>query len=168
MPDNSFLVELVDVFDEMGRVVESVTRAEMRERNLLHRSVFIVVRSAIGEVLVHRRADWKDIWPSKWDVAVGGVVATGEAWELAASRELAEELGVGGELAYLGEGTYEDESVREIGRIYQVHSDGPFAFSDEEIVEVAWVSLDSLSEWASTTDVCPDSLFLVLPRLDAP
>lgn len=160
--------ELVDVLDRFGVVVDTVPRSRMRAENLLHRSVFIVVRNAADELLVHRRADWKDVWPGAWDIAVGGVVATGEAWELAAARELAEELGVVAELAYLGEGEYADESVRELARVYGVRSEGPFRLVDDEIVDVAWLPMADLRAWVDEHDVCPDSLALVLPRLDAP
>lgn len=160
--------ELVDIIDEAGVVIDTVTRAEMRARNLLHRSVFIVVRNDADEVLVHRRADWKDVWPGQWDLAVGGVVATGEAWELAATRELAEELGITVELTYLGEGIYADESVRELSRIYAARSEGPFTLVDDEIVEIGWVPMDGLREWVATHEVCPDTVALVLARLDAP
>ena len=160
--------ELVDIVDETGAVVDTVPRARMRAENLLHRSVFIVVLNDADELLVHRRADWKDIWPGAWDIAVGGVVATDESWESAASRELVEELGIGGELVYLGEGIYEDADVRELARVYRVHSEGPFTFVDDEIVEAAWLAVSDLRDWVAQRTVCPDSLALVLPRLDAP
>ena len=70
----------------------------------------VVVRSTVaGDVLVHRRAGWKDLWPGYWDLAVGGVVGVGEPWPAAARRELAEELGVEVvELFELGGFSYED------------------------------------------------------------
>lgn len=160
--------ELVDVFDDTGLLLGSVPRSEMRARNLLHRSVFVVVRNDADELLVHRRADWKDIWPGAWDIAVGGVVATGEAWELAAARELAEELGVAADLEYLGEGEYRDDSVRELARVYAVRSEGPFRLVDDEIVAIDWLPMSALRGWVAEREVCPDSIALVLPRLDAP
>jgi len=168
MTDGSADGELIDELDAMGMVVGEVTRAEMRRGNLLHRSVFIVVRNDVDELLIHRRAAWKDLWPDVWDIAVSGVVAAGEAWELAAARELIEELGVSAELAYLGEGSYEDDDVREVARIYQARCEGPFDFSDNEIVEAVWVPIGDLREWLGGRQVCPDSMSLVLPRLDAP
>lgn len=160
--------ELVDELDEMGVVIGEVTRSQMREQNLLHRSVFVAVRNDADELLVHRRAPWKDLWPDAWDIAVSGVVAAGEAWELAAARELAEELGVTAELAYLGEGSYEDDDVREVARIYQARTEGPFEFADDEIVEAMWVPTGEVREWLADRVACPDSVALVLPRLDAP
>ena len=70
--------ELVEWMDDQGRVLDVVTRGRMRAERLLHRAVFVVIRSPSGDVLVHRRADWKDVWPSNWDLAFGGVVGVGE------------------------------------------------------------------------------------------
>lgn len=160
--------EQVDILDDQGEISFVTTRREMRARNLWHRTVFVVVTNIAGDVLVHRRADWKDVWPGLWDFAFGGVLGSGEAWEAAAIRELAEEVGISTELSYLGEGLYEDEAVRERARIYRTHSEGPFEFPDGEVVEVAWVSLDGLQEWTANHEICPDSKALVMPRLDAP
>jgi isopentenyldiphosphate isomerase len=160
--------ELVDALDDDGNVVGTVTRGEVRADNLWHRSVFIVVVNATDEILVHRRAEWKDLWPDRWDIAVGGVVGAGEPWELAAARELAEEIGVSVELGYLGEDVYADDEVREVARVYHARTEGPFTFADGEIVEAAWVPVAQLREWLATRAVCPDSVALVLPRLDAP
>jgi isopentenyldiphosphate isomerase len=160
--------ELVDALDEEGNVVGTVTRREVREGNLWHRSVFVVVVNGSDEILVHRRAAWKDKWPERWDIAVGGLVTAGEPWEQAAARELAEEVGVAVELGYLGEDTYVDDEVREVARVYHARSEGPFTFADGEITEAAWVPLEQLRDWLAGHSVCPDSVALVLPRLDAP
>ena len=160
--------ELVDVLDDEGRIVGAVTRSRMRAERTRHRTVFVAVTNVAGELLVHRRAPWKDVWPGHWDIAVGGVVTAGEAWEAAAGRELAEELGVVAELTYLGEDGYADEQVRELARVYQARCEGPFRFDDGEVVEVAWVPLDHLRDWLAGRDHCPDSVAVVLPRLDAP
>jgi 8-oxo-dGTP pyrophosphatase MutT (NUDIX family) len=159
---------LVDVVDEEGRVTGTATRRAVRDANLRHRTVFIAVLSCAGELLVHRRADWKDLWPGAWDIAFGGVVEAGEDWEAAAARELAEETGLGVELAYLGEATYEDDDVREIARVYLARHEGDITCPDGEVVDVRWVPLDGLVAWLDDTQVCPDSVAIVLPRLDAP
>lgn len=160
--------EPVEILDESGAVTGTVSRQEMRERNLRHRSVFVAIVNDADEILVHRRASWKDVWPGSWDVAVSGVVAPGEAWEAAAARELAEETGVAVELGYLGEDTYADDQVHEFARVYHARTEGPFTFDDGEIVEAAWVPIAQLREWLADRPVCPDSVALVLPRLDAP
>ncbi|WP_334143665.1 NUDIX domain-containing protein [Rhabdothermincola sp.] len=160
--------ELVDVLDAAGTVVGTAPRWQVRRDNLLHRSVFVAVVNDAAELLVHRRADWKDVWPGHWDLAFGGVVDHGEAWEAAAMRELAEEAGIAAELVYLGEGRYEDAVVREIARVYLARHDGPVSFHDGEVTAVEWVPLAAMRAWLEGREVCPDSRDLVLPRLDAP
>jgi len=158
----------VDVLDDLGNVIRTASRAEVRRDNLRHRTVFIAVLNDNDELLVHRRAEWKDVWPGLWDVAFGGVVDAGEAWEAAAVRELSEEAGVRLELGYLGEDTYDDDQVRELARVYLARTAGPFTFDDGEVAEVAWVALTELRAWIAERSVCPDSVGVVLPRLDWP
>jgi isopentenyldiphosphate isomerase len=156
--------QLVEWVDDDGRVRGVVTRGRMRAGNLLHRAVSVVVRSNGGDVLVHRRAPWKDVWPGYWDLAVGGVVGVGESWPAAARRELAEEVGLEVvELTDLGGFRYVDGSVAELARVFSVSSDGPFRFTDGEVTEVGWVPVDDLARWADDRAVCPDSLAGVLP-----
>jgi len=162
------VAELVEHLDDDGLVIGTVTRAEMRRDNLRHRSVSIVVVNRRDELLVHLRAPWKDLWPSRWDLSFGGVVTVGEAWEDAAVRELAEEAGVHVALDYLGEDSYDDTETRELTRVYLARSDGPFQHDDGEVVETAWVALSELSGWLDGRELCPDALAIVVPRLDAP
>jgi 8-oxo-dGTP pyrophosphatase MutT (NUDIX family) len=160
--------EMVEVLDAAGAVTGLVTRAEMRRGNLRHRSAYVVVRSQAdggARVLAHRRADWKDVWPGRWDLAFGGVCSVGEDWGQAARRELAEEAGVQGELRPLGEGTFASAEVQVQGRIFEARHDGPFVLADGEVTEVGWVPLGGLADWVAGRPVCPDTLALVLPLL---
>jgi 8-oxo-dGTP pyrophosphatase MutT (NUDIX family) len=158
--------ELVEIVDDAGNVIATVTRSEMRAKRLQHRSVGIAVMSTDGRLLIHRRSPEKDIWPGCWDIAAGGVVAAGEAFEVAARRELAEELGlVDAELHYLGDGKYSDGDVAEIGRCFRVVHDGPFTFDDGEVVEARWVSTTELETMLTDHDFVPDSIAMLLPLL---
>jgi isopentenyldiphosphate isomerase len=152
--------------DDDDRVIATVTRAEMRARRLQHRAVSIAVLGSDGRLLVHRRADSKDVWPGMWDLAAGGVVGAGESYDQAAARELAEELGVVGvELELLGEGRFADESVALLGRGYRCTHDGPFTFTDGEIAEVRWVDRAALDELMARVRFVPDNVALLLPLL---
>ena len=163
--------ELVEIVDPQGRVLRTVTRAEMRRDNLRHRSTYVVVMNGQGEVVVHRRADWKDVLPGFWDLCFGGVAGVGEDWVSAAKRELAEEagLGIAGgsaiELVDLGPLDYEDDIMSVYGRVFLAHSDETPTCPDGEVVELDLVPVNSLGEWAQDRDVCPDSLLGVVPRL---
>lgn len=150
--------ELVDVVDEHDRVVATVTRAHMRAGRLRHRAVGIVVLSSTGRLLVHRRADHKDVWPGLWDVAVGGVVCAGETYEAAARRELAEELGVVTHaLTPIAAASFDDDDVSEIARCFSTVHDGPFRFTDDEVAEVRWVDASGLGALRAEQRFVPDS-----------
>ena len=159
--------ELVDVVDEHDRVLHVVSRREMRDERLRHRTVFIAVTNSSGDVLVHRRADHKDVWPGRWDLAAGGVLAAGELYDEGAVRELAEELGiVGVPLQRLGRGAYEDADVAEIATVYRALWDGPVRFADGEVAEARWMTLEEVWRGAAgALDFVPDSVSLVLPLL---
>jgi isopentenyldiphosphate isomerase len=158
--------ELVDIVDDDDNVITVATRREMRLKNLQHRSVGIAVMSTDGRLLIHRRSESKDIWPGWWDIAAGGVVTSGESYEDAARRELAEELGVvSAAIEFLGGARYVDDDLAAICRGYRVVHDGPFSFADGEVAEARWVTFDELEAMRATHRFLPDSIALLLPLI---
>lgn len=151
------------MIDGDGNAVGTTTRAEMRARRLRHRCTAVLVRDGSDRVLVHRRSEEKDLWPGRWDLACGGVVGAGEDWDLAAVRELAEELGIEGvPLGFIGERSFTDGEVDEIARLYTVRWDGPIRFTDGEVVEVRWVTPDELRTLLAAEPFVTDSVALLL------
>lgn len=154
--------ELVEWVDVDGRVIEVVTRRRVRTENLRHRSVGIVVQSSDGRLLVHRRADTKDLRPGWWDIMAGGVVGAGEDDDVAAERELAEELGIDGvSLERLGRGRWDDIDSMEICHLYRVVHDGPFHFADGEVAEARLVTPSELAELRATVGFLPGSIAML-------
>jgi isopentenyldiphosphate isomerase len=157
--------ELVEVVDPDERVVAVVSRAEIRRRNLAHRATCVVVLASHGAVLAHQRASWKDLWPSRWDLAFGGVCGVGEPWADAASRELCEEAGIVAPLREVSKVAFESDETKWVGRMYEAAHDGPFAFADGEVVDHRWVTRAQLDEWSATHLLCDDARAIVLPYL---
>ena len=158
--------ELVDIVDENDVVVDTVTRREMRAKRLRHRAVFIAVQHSDGRLLVHQRSFDKDVRPGAWDIAFGGVVDAGEAYDEAAERELAEEIGiVGVRPTPWGGGVFGDEHYELIGRCYHVVHDGPHIFADGEVIAARWVNRGELADLLRNEDVVHDSIALLLDRL---
>ena len=153
--------ELVDVLDEAGRVVGRTTRREMRARRLPHRCVYILVFDGAGNLFVHLRTPTKDVYPSHWDPAVGGVLAAGESFDDAARRELAEELGVTAPLTTLFPFRYDDPTTVVHAMVYATVHDGPFVLQPEEIVEGRFVDWAALEALAASAAVCHDSLAVI-------
>jgi isopentenyldiphosphate isomerase len=158
--------ELVDIVDHDDNVLYQCTRKEMRAQVLRHRAVFIAVVNSAGELLIHQRSTMKDLWPSWWDLAVGGVVSAGESYDAAALRELDEEVGIAGvPLVELAVGTYSDEEVSLVGKCFMAIYDGPLVLRDGEVVAIEWVSQNDLHKRLAEREFLPDSKALVLPAL---
>jgi isopentenyldiphosphate isomerase len=163
--------ELVDIVDDADRVIDQVTRHEVRRRNLRHRSVYVLVFNSAGQLFTHRRTLTKDVFPGQWDVAAGGVLNAGEDYDDGAKRELREELGVDGvTLRRLFPLRYDDARNHVVGMVYSCTWDGPFRLQAAEIVEGLWMDLDVLLDRTQRDPFCPDgleALRLYLAKLEA-
>lgn len=150
--------ELVDVIDDAGRTIATVTRREMRQRRLPHRCTYLLVFNSKGELFIHQRTATKDVYPSHWDVCVSGVLAAGESFDAGARRELKEELGVDGDPLFLFDFRYSDPATIAHGAVYRVTHDGPFRLQPEEIVSGEFLPVDAVQERVQQRPFCPDGL----------
>lgn len=153
--------ELVDVVDRNDVVIDRVPRCEMRQRNLRHRCVYVLVFGSTGDLLIHQRTTTKDVYPGYWDVAFGGVLAAGEEYDQAAERELQEECGVSSPLSKLFRVDYEDASTRAVGIAYRTTSDGPFHLQETEVQTTEWTAPDKVRHLATSRCFCPDGLVVL-------
>jgi isopentenyldiphosphate isomerase len=152
-------LEMVDIVDEANIVTGCLTRQEVRSQNLLHRGVGILVYNSKGEVYVHQRTATKDLFPSLFDMLVGGVVSSGEDYLTAARREVSEELGVENEeLEELFHHLYLGPKNRSWIAVYRVRWDGPIQHQVEEIAWGGWLSEPELEGWSKKVEIVPDGL----------
>ncbi|MFK0127455.1 NUDIX hydrolase [Streptomyces nigra] len=130
--------EILDIVDERDRVIGQAPRGEAYARGLRHRCVFIEARDAEGRLFVHRRTPTKLVFPSHYDMFVGGVVGAGESYDDAALREAEEELGVSGlpRPVFLFKFLYDDGAGQTWwSAVYEVRCAPPV---DPQVEEVAW------------------------------
>ncbi|OON82319.1 NUDIX domain-containing protein [Streptomyces tsukubensis] len=169
--------EILDIVDEDDRVVAQAPRGEAYARGLRHRCVFVQARDAEGRIFVHRRTPTKLVFPSLYDMFVGGVVGAGESYDEAALREAEEELGVRGlprpvplfRFLYEGEPTVPGAPAPTWwAAVYEVRCTLPV---DPQVEEVAWhtfLTRTELTERLGTWEWVPDGLAayrrLVAPR----
>ncbi len=156
--------EIVMVVDDENRPVAEVPRHRVRSENLPHRATYIFVFDRVGRVLVQRRTAIKDMYPSYYDLAAGGVVAAGESYEESAKREAQEELGIRDTaLESKFDFYYEDERNRCFGRVFTCVHEGPFMLQAEEVERVAFHTVEAITA-GEVEPVTPDSR-LALDRL---
>jgi 8-oxo-dGTP pyrophosphatase MutT (NUDIX family) len=162
--------ELTDLVDEDDRVIGRAARSEVRRRNLLHRGVGVLCRNSAGDVYVHRRTDSKDVFPGMYDAFAGGMVASGESYEDAARRELAEELGVvGAELRPLVKQRYRGPDLQTWNMVFEVVWDGPIVPQASEIAWGTFMPVREPRRKVETWELVPDGLMALrfyLDRLD--
>ncbi|MEV5547113.1 NUDIX domain-containing protein [Streptomyces sp. NPDC052309] len=130
--------EILDIVDENDHVVGRARRGDAYAEGLRHRAVFVQARDAEGRVFVHRRTPTKLVFPSLYDMFVGGVVGAGESYDDAALREASEELGVTGlpRPEYLFKFLYDDGAGRSWwSAVYEVRCEVPVR---PQVEEVAW------------------------------
>jgi 8-oxo-dGTP pyrophosphatase MutT (NUDIX family) len=152
--------ELLDIVDEEDRVVGQAPRGEAYARKLRHRCVFVSARDAEGRVFVHRRTPDKLVFPSLYDMFVGGVVGAGESYEDAALREAEEELGVSGlpRPVPLFKFLYETPEHTWWSSVYEVRCELPVSPQAEEVAWHDFLSDEELERRLPEWEWVPDGL----------
>ena len=153
--------ELVDIIDAAGHTIAVVTRREMRARKLPHRCTYVLVFNARGELFIHQRTAIKDVFPSYWDVCIGGVLTAGETFALGAKREIREELGIDADAEELFSFQYQDAATFAHGMAYQLNHDGPFQLQVEEIVRGEFAPVAEVLERTKREAFCPDGVMVL-------
>jgi isopentenyldiphosphate isomerase len=151
--------EILDVVDAEDHVVGQAPRGEVMAGRLRHRCVFILATDADGRIFVHRRTPQKIVFPSLYDVFVGGVVGTGESYDEAAKREAEEELGVTGiEPEHLFTFLYTSADHEWFCAVYRATTPVTVSPQQEEVAWHAFLTEAELEAALPGWDVVPDGL----------
>lgn len=154
--------EIVALVDGRNQVIGSAPRREMRARNLLHRSTYILVFNSREQIYVQKRTMTKDVFPGYSDPATGGVLLADESYEEGAIRELEEELGVRHTpLTRLFDFYFSEPRSRVWGAAFTCTYDGPLKLQEEEVEYVELMTIDEILRRAGTEPFTPDGLYVV-------
>lgn len=87
--------ELIDILDENGKKTGvSKTKKEAHANGLWHQAAHIWIYNSKGEMLLQKRSKTKDSHPGMWDISVAGHFTAGDTPDMAAMREILEEMGI--------------------------------------------------------------------------
>lgn len=142
--------EVFDVVDDQNEVVSQATRGEVHQEKLLHRAVHVFLTDGKGAVLVQQRSWQKDQQPGKWGTSAAGHLDAGEDYEVAARRELSEELGIDPETLDLkpaGEVGPSEANGFEFIRLYVAVYSGALRTRASEVEATMWMDQDQLRKW---------------------
>lgn len=156
--------DMFDIVNERDEVIGSRSRGEVHRSGLLHRAVHVLVFNSQGEVFLQKRSMTKDRQPGVWDSSSSGHVDAGETYDTAASRELAEEIG----LAALPEKIFKlnasAETDQEFVWVYRCQADGPFQLDPEEIDAGDWFTPQKVDGWIAERPQDFASAFVLIWR----
>lgn len=155
-------MEYFDIYNENGTPTgEKIERSIAHEKGILHAAVHIYVyriHNGKYEILLQKRADDKDSFPSCWDTSCAGHVTSGDSFEETVLKELSEELGIKADINDITlafDQVVEKINVfysktfidREYNKVYTLYYDVPEAsltFQKEEISALKWMDADSI------------------------
>lgn len=143
--------EIFDVCDEQDRVIGQAPRSIVHEKGLLHRAVHIWVFRSDGRLMLHRRSLMKDEYPDCYTSSASGHLSAGEDYDVAAPRELEEELGLRGELRFLVKLPASSETANEHTVLYRLNSDEPPTPDPGEIAAIEYEFPTVIHEHMATT-----------------
>ena len=144
--------EVIDVLDENGNFVNTLSRAYVHQNGLWHKSVHIWIINSKGEILLQKRSSLKKFFPNVWDCAFAGHIDTKESSIETVVREGKEELGIDINLEKLKllftnkEELYHDNIYnREFVDVYVYEDDidiNSLKIQKEEVSDVKWMDYE--------------------------
>lgn len=155
-------MEYFDIYNENGTPTgERIERTLAHRDGTLHAAVHIYIyriKRGKYEILLQKRADDKDSFPSCYDTSCAGHVSAGDNFITTALKELSEELGLmvdQNSLIFAFDQLVEKKNVfhakpfidREFNKVYILNYDAPeesFTFQREEISALKWMDSDAL------------------------
>jgi len=128
------------------------TRDEARANAISYRLSRVILRDENDRILSQHRSANKRHYPGLWTDSASGHVDKGEDYEVAAYREMFEEVGVKTELTFLGKfsGKHEDHDTdwTVFSGVFEgrIHSSTELMLQKSEVQGSAWYELDALKK----------------------
>ena len=140
-------MEYWDLYDkDRNLLAKTMRRGEPQPPDTCRLVVHVCIFDSRGRMLIQRRQPFKEGWPGRWDLTVGGSAVRGDNSQGAAAREVMEEIGLPLDMAderpaltIHFDGGFDD--------IYLINRDIPLSslsLQPEEVAEVKWAALQEI------------------------
>lgn len=110
------------------------------------KSSVILVFNDKKELALQLRAAHDKSYPLHWDFSAAGGIEENEDHKNAAIRELKEELGIEGEIEFIGEVLYQSGGETDNLYIYKTTYNGQFSPNPNEVERIQFFSMDKIKE----------------------
>ncbi len=143
--------EYIITVDEHDRETGYMEKLEAHRRGILHRAFSLMIFNKKGEMLLQKRAKMKYHSPGLWSNTCCSHQRVGETLGEAVSRRVQEELGFTCPCKEIFHFKYLVEFVNglmehEIDHVFFGHYNGTVIPNDDEVEEIRWVDMDTLSK----------------------
>ena len=141
--------ELLDIVNKFDKVVGKDTKENKFKNELISRNVAIFIKDSQNKFLIVKRSPNKKSFPNKYDLAACGNVKSGETYEQAAERELAEELGITCKIKFLkkiyNEFSEKNKVLKYFTAVFAGESSQEVVLNDE-LVELKRLTLNEIDK----------------------
>lgn len=151
--------------DMQDQVIGKATRREIHQKQLIHRSIHILVFNSNKQIFLQKRSNTKDENPGIWDTSSAGHVDTGETYDECAERELWEELRIKESLKPLAKIKACKETYQEHVQVYVCKTNASITINRNEISAgkyFDWATLPNIIQ--SNTEIFTSSFKLILKK----
>lgn len=156
--------ELIDIYDENNNSLNiKKTRKEVRENNLWHRTIQVLIYNSKEEIMLQLRAKDKKLFPDLWDFSVAGHIDTKDTPIDTTIREIGEEIGLKVKKEEL-----QFYKIKKLNPKYKQYTDNKHAYvfllkkdieikdlkiQKEEVQELKWISLNNFEKELKTNGI---------------
>lgn len=152
-------MELWDVYNcSRERTGETIKRGAHLQKNKRHLVVNICIINSDNKMLIQKRTDNKEVWPSFWQVTASGSAISGETSQQAAHRELFEEVGIDYDFKNTVPkvSTASPTSFRDFYILHENVDINKLVLQKEEVSAVKWAGKEEILDMIEKKDFIPN------------
>lgn len=159
--------ELLDLVNEKDEVIGTVWKSEAhKDPTKIHREIAIAVFNDRGETLFQRRSLKKTLDPGMWQLTAAGHVGAGELPEVAAVREVEEEVGIDVKPVFVNKELIRNNNQSRFFYIYYslVKGNPKAILQEDEVADSLWILPDEIKSFGvkNNYQIDPKSLRFVV------
>jgi 8-oxo-dGTP pyrophosphatase MutT (NUDIX family) len=160
-------VEILDIVDQNNTVIGSAPKDDIYDKKLLHRIVHVLVlHPKIPAIYLQKRSATKSFLPNYYCTSAGGHVRSGETHNIAAIRELKEEIGITNPIKEVDDFIFTGENGHQrLIKVFITTASGGFSFTDGEVSEGEFFSLSDTKKMIDKNEKIHPQLKACFDRL---
>ena len=151
-------MELWDVYNrDREKTGRTAVRGSELEVGDYHLVIHVCIFNKAGQMLIQQRQSYKEGWPGLWDISVGGSAVKGENSQMAAEREVLEELGINLDLQSIRP-KLTIQFERGFDDVYLVEKEvdlKDLKLQEEEVQDAKWVTKEEILQMIESEEFIP-------------